>query len=375
MATFKTICPECGHLIELENSWIDMELSCPKCQKKFVAEKASKSRIAEVEGGGKTSNKESLTKRIFSIRNILAFIGILVVVMMIAGRVLEVLDEVQVGRNLKSELNLNILDDAEAKYKRSSKYLGQGDTENAIALLKEAADEGHAEAQVYMAACYARGLYVKQDIPKGFRLAKKAAEKNVPEAYSLLVTYYSGILGNEYADIEKAFEYSRMAANAGIPEAKAQLGSFYLLGIGCQKDVNRAVDLFKEAAEKGAALGQAYLGYCYLAGEGVTKDISRGLWYLNKAAEQENPDAYAMLAYYYMGTYGKEYINYAKAFEFSQKFADTGLPGGKLCLGMCYANGLGCQADRNKAIELYKEAARLGEPNAQQTLKDMGIAW
>ncbi len=158
-------------------------------------------------------------------------------------------------------------------------------------------------------------------------------------------------------------------------EAKYELGIRYMVGIGVARDEEKGFVLLKQAAEAGHAKAQIELGAHYLMGIGVAKDIPEGIRWANKAAEQKIPEAYQVLSNYYLGRFGNEYIDYVKGFEYAQKSANAGLALGKFYLSACYANGWGCQADQNKAIELCKEAARLGDPDAQETLKDMGIAW
>jgi len=57
--------------------------------------------------------------------------------------------------------------------------------------------------------------------------------------------------------------------------------------------------------------------------------------------------------------------NYLKAIELFRRAADLGEPNATFNLGMCYLRGLGVrEPDRNKAFALFQRAKELGQPLA-----------
>ena len=69
-----------------------------------------------------------------------------------------------------------------------------------------------------------------------------------------------------------------------------------------------------------------------------------------------------------------KYNSNITAFFWSKKTAATELTIGKTNLAICYLNGFGCKADKNKAIALLKEAENLGEPTAKEILKKLNLS-
>lgn len=137
-----------------------------------------------------------------------------------------------------------VLDPAERLYR-------DGLTEEAIALWKERALAGDAEAAWRVGVEYADGK--PNSVPRDWAEARK---------------------------------WMAMAAKGGDARAIFDLGSYYEYGLGVPADLARAFALYLEAAKRGHPQGQYNAGNMLETGDGTALDEIEGLkWYL-LAAEQ-----------------------------------------------------------------------------------------
>ena len=125
---------------------------------------------------------------------------------------------------------------------------------SAITYFKQAAEQGHAEAQNHLGVCYANGRGVAQD-------------------------YY------------EAVKWYRKAAEQGDAKAQNNLGYNYANGRGVAQDYYEAVKWFRKAAEQGNAKAQHNLGFSYEHGRGVPQDYYEAAKWYRKAAEQGHAKA------------------------------------------------------------------------------------
>lgn len=155
------------------------------------------------------------------------------------------------------------------------------DEAEAVQLFRKAAEQGNAEAQISLAACYLDGVGVGKDEPEAIRWFHRAAKQD--GCFAEVATQYL-----------KAIE-------DGDPEAQCRLASIYQLGFDCQtglwlyKDKAKAVKWYRKAAEQGSADAQTALGNCYRYGEGVEKNEVEAVTLFRKAAEQGSVDAQVAL--------------------------------------------------------------------------------
>jgi TPR repeat protein len=126
-------------------------------------------------------------------------------------------------------------------------YEGRGvpqDYAEAAKLMRQAADQGHAEAQATLGALYQSGRGVLQDYGQAAAWFRKSAEQGFPFGQLFL-----GVLLSE--------------GHQGVP-----------------KDDIEAAMWFRRAAEQGNALAQVWLADAYHAGRGVPQDWSEAyFWY------------------------------------------------------------------------------------------------
>ena len=149
----------------------------------------------------------------------------------------------------------------------------QCEMDQAVAMLREAADQGHMRAQAICGALYQFGYGVAQDD----RLA---------------LVYY-----------EKA-------GQQGDAACQADAGHFYREGRGCEQSYERAVEWFEKAAVQGHPGATTGLGGLYLMGDGVPQNDERGVEWLKRAVLQGDMIAQYMLAVCYEGRWGiaKDYL-------------------------------------------------------------------
>ena len=193
-----------------------------------------------------------------------------------------------------------------------------------------AAENGDAEAQVWLGWCYANGQGVSKDLKEAAKWYRKSAEQGLKEAqYSLGLCYYNG--RGVPQSYEEAVKWYRKAAEQGVKEAQYDLGKCYENGQGVSKDINEAVKWYRKAAVQGVKEAQYSLGLCYANGQGVPKD-------------------------------------FAEAAKWYRKSAVQGVKEAQYDLGKCHENGQGVPRDINEAAKWYRKAAVQGVREAQEAL-------
>lgn len=263
------------------------------------------------------------------------------------------------------ELNANPERYLTIYHKGYKSYYDDNNYDKAFELYKESANMGYMSAQFRLGYCYYYGKGVTKDEIEALRWYRKAAEQGYCQAqYNVANAYFYGTNGYP-EDHTKAIEWYKKAAMGDSYYAIAAIEKLIELGVNfntssntysstssnqsaksiCdealgyynKKSYNQAFKLFEKAADMGYAEAQYRLALCYSNGNGVTKDEYAATRWYAKAAEQGHVDAMDYLAIRY--TYGTYGLN----------------------------------KDKNKAIELYKKAARGGSTFAKGKLKEFGI--
>jgi TPR repeat protein len=88
--------------------------------------------------------------------------------------------------------------------------------------LKQLAESGNADAQVFLVAVYSENKVVKEDSKQAFYWASKAAEQNDPMGLFLVAHCYMYGEGVE-KNIELSINYMKKAARAGNKTAQEKL--------------------------------------------------------------------------------------------------------------------------------------------------------
>lgn len=199
-----------------------------------------------------------------------------------------------------------------------------------VALLKQEAEQGCAEAQFNLGRLYEMGDGVEQNWKEAVNWYRKAAMQN-------------------------------------HSNAEFNLGVCYENGNGVVQDFEEATKWFSKAAEHGASNAQCMLGFCYQNGWGVERNNAVALYWYLKAAEQGYPEAQCKL-----GSYYEEGLvvgqSYKESVKWYLKAADQGIPEAQFRLCVCYVNGWGVEQDFEKAWDWYEKAFEQGYDDGSYSL-------
>ena len=134
---------------------------------------------------------------------------------------------------------------------------------------------------------------------------RQAAEQGNAEAQNKLGCFYEFGSGVP-VDRKEAVKWFRMAADRGRADAQFNLGCCYEYGRGIKKDEGKAVELYRKAAEQGYAPAQFQFALCLSQGKGALKDKYDAVKWYRKAAEQGHTNAQVNLAFCYEKGIGVE---------------------------------------------------------------------
>ena len=207
---------------------------------------------------------------------------------------------------------------------------GRADYAKALKILREPAEIGNSEAQLYLGYMYDYGY-------------------GVPEDKIEAVKWYS------------------QAAVQGNAVSQNNLGLLYSKGVGLAQDLEMSADWFRMAAVQGNAMGQNNLGLSYLRGSGVSKNEGRAVKWFLQSAQQGFAPAQNNLGFVYQHGKGVE-INYKTALTWYRKSAAQGNTLGLNNLGLMYQRGLGTAKDLKKAVKWFRKGAEKGNANSQNSL-------
>jgi TPR repeat protein len=303
------------------------------------------------------------------------------------------------------------------------------DFNKALTLLRDAADQGLADANVKLADMYLNGLHLSKDVPVAIKRYRTAAAKgNVsallalcdadpqraanyvsqlakqdkflglvkeadllekrakPDAakaaelrvlaksaqyatdqynYATALATGSGCLINFRA----AFEWWQIAADNKSVDAMLQLATRYDEGRGTDENPRLATEWFKKAKEAGSAAGAYGYGVALRTGRGVSgHDYGEALEVFQFAANEGDPRAWVDLGFMYENAQGTS-ADPAKALEYYGRAAEANCAAGLYQLGRHYMDGT-LELERNlaKAMEYLEQARELGFSGAKDLL-------
>ena len=193
-------------------------------------------------------------------------------------------------------------------------------------------------------------------------------ETLTPEAsYQLGLLYRDGVLSDPpRPDYRLAGTYFKEAADENHINAAFEYGLLCFRPSGrFRKNFPKAEKYFRIAADGGHATAQYCLGYMCRCGH-VKRDLRLAIEYMEKAKEQGHSLSALELASIYQQP---ECQNYQRAFECAQFAAAHSVAEGELILGNLLFWGRGCEADMNKAYELYSRAYEHGMYYASVMMK------
>ena len=220
--------------------------------------------------------------------------------------------------------------------------LGEYNEDQALFWFKEAAKNGHSEAK-YRVADYLFGL---EDDANGIKYLLSAAADGFGEAqYDLACLYDAGDVVSQ--DYHKAIRWYREAANQAIVPAQARLAMLLEKGLGCEKDLKEAEKWYWEAATLGDTFAACHIASLYREGKGCEQNSQLAAKWFRRAIDNS----------FFSFEQGPAY------FEYKKKVGEA-----KRNLGLMHLEGDGVNKDEVTAYNLIREAAEIGDVDAQYYL-------
>lgn len=157
----------------------------------------------------------------------------------------------------------------------------------------------------------------------------------------------------------KGFLNERLFSSDELPKVSlSEAIDYYKEG-----DLQNAFTGFKSLAEGGNMEAQWHYGEMLKEGEGVPRNKEKGMKWIQKSADNGYPIAIAMIGFEYLEE-GYFDMNLEKAETYFQRAADKGSMHGDYGLGRVAED----KGEINKAIVMYRKAAKVGLPMAQYFL-------
>ena len=138
--------------------------------------------------------------------------------------------------------------DSATVFKRCKLYYSLENYTEAFKCFQKVAEQGNADAQLYLGFMYEDGRGVKQDYFKAVEWYQKAAEQGYADAQFFLSNMYYAGKGVKQ-DYFKAVEWYQKAAEQGVSIAQYNLGTMYAKGLGVKQDYAKAKEYFGLACD------------------------------------------------------------------------------------------------------------------------------
>lgn len=167
-------------------------------------------------------------------------------------------------------------------YARGEALGRAGKFTEAVPLIRQAAESGHAQAQFALGTMYAFGDGVPQSKTEARLWYEKAAAQSHPTALYNLGLYYDKGIGVAQ-DRVRALGYYKRGADAGDGQAAFNAGQLLVTGEGVTVSVTEGVRLMERSAALDIPQAQISLGYIYQTGLGVPRNAQRALDYYARA--------------------------------------------------------------------------------------------
>ena len=179
-------------------------------------------------------------------------------------------------------------------------YLHDGDELEAYEVTRVLASKCPLLGNFYLGRCYLFGKGVDCDEKKGIELIKQAADLGNAVAQLYLAVAYQKGLFSLPIDEKLAFEYAKKSATQEYCKAQYALATFYLWGIGVEKDITEAKRLLKSVAQRGYGTAQAsYAAIIFGDANSTASEIQDAITFLQRATEKNNIGALRYLIYLY----------------------------------------------------------------------------
>ena len=255
-----------------------------------------------------------------------------------------------------------LFDEAEATYDTK-------DYKTALEKYKQAAELGYAPAFAQTGVMYYYGYGVTKDIDEARRWYKLGMEKNDGDSFGV---YALSLHTEKMTENEKREAFKCMKRATELKPDRARwwtvLGNMYIYGIGTGKDAKEAFRCYDKAIELDDenTLALTGLAKCYRFGKGVIEDKRRAFELYEQAAELGDAEAMNIVSVMLYNGEGTAQ-NDEQAFYWTKRAVDESNNDDAIAienLAHYYLNGIGTAPNPYKAIELYEQAANLGNNSA-----------
>lgn len=234
------------------------------------------------------------------------------------------------------------------------------DMEKALFWLREAASQGHVDAQIALGTLYAEG------------------EGGTPQDKAEAVNWLLALAGQGNTDAQAVLkELEKDMATDTLPEEELLARAYASLeGKGVPQDKTEAARWFRKAAMKHNIDAQWQLATLCDEGDGVPQDTAQALEWLRKAGEQGVAEAWYRLSVMYNTGLGlpqkKELSRDSLRETIRERTAVAAYDA-----GISKYKGRGTLLDPEGGLRLLREAARLGHPKAPEILVEAALfrAW
>lgn len=277
-------------------------------------------------------------------------------------------------------------------------YKGLGVEKNitkALEYFDQAKEVNSVDAYRYLSIIYQRGEGVEVNNTLAFEYAKAAAELGDVQSINNLGVFY--ILGTGVEiDKNKGIELMNKSANLGSFAAKYNIGCLYFNGDDIEKDLNQAFKLFMEVTYeaqmdgfmakaykmfRAGDLEGAYLNFLCAAALGyqearrslayffekdlnvsvckMGKEYCMGVWLFRSIIENGDKWSYTKIA----GILLKGGENFLPDPLTAHEYYENAPVTGEILykLASMYENGIGCDRDIEKALEIYEKIIYLSK--------------
>ena len=223
---------------------------------------------------------------------------------------------------------------------------------------------------------YENGEGVPKNTARAVELYRKAAERGDCIAQFSLGQCYEFSKGVEQ-NLPEAFKWYLKAAEGGAVQAFLNVAVRYHQGDGPRKNIHEAIKWYSLVlafpVDKSEVKALCNLGFIYSTGDGVPQDNVVAIQFLNKAARLGSADAQRAMGYMCENGLGLKAPDLTQAVQFYTLAAGQGDAQAMCSLAYFYYHGIAVLKNVTEATRLLKSAAELGNPQAVERLKELGV--